>query len=84
MTDHHHEPLTEDEGQLVSQLWVARMAGLAGAVLPEYLPAAVSLCDRGWAERRWHGDNVVFWFTDAGLTALGVNALTESVARRAN
>jgi hypothetical protein len=40
-----HE-LTEDEKQLVSQLWVARPAGLAGAVLPEYLPAAVSLCER--------------------------------------
>jgi hypothetical protein len=73
-----HEPLTEDEGQVVADLWLARCKGLAGAVKPEFLPAAVSLCEKGWAERRWHGDNVVWWFTDAGLTALGVNVLTET------
>jgi hypothetical protein len=84
MTDHDHEPLTEDEGQVVADLWLARMAGLAGAVKPEYLPEAVSLCEKGWVERRWHGDDVVFWFTDAGLTALGVNAVAESVKGREN
>jgi hypothetical protein len=79
-----HEPLTADEGAVVADLWVARCKGLAGAMKPEFLPAAISLCDRGWLERRWHGDNVVFWFTDAGLTALGVNAVADSVKGREN
>jgi hypothetical protein len=70
-----HEPLTDDEGQVVTDLWAARIGGLAGAVKPEYLPAAVSLCDKGWVERRWHGDDVVFWFTDTGLAALDLNSL---------
>jgi hypothetical protein len=48
---------------------------LPGAVKPEYLPAAVALCERGWLERRWHGDDVVFWFTDTGLAALDMQAL---------
>jgi hypothetical protein len=34
-----------------------------------------SLCDKGWVERRWHGDDAVFWFTDTGLAALDLNAL---------
>jgi hypothetical protein len=79
-----HEPLTADEGAVVADLWVARCKGLAGAMKPEFLPAAISLCDRGWLERRWHGDNAVFWFTDAGLTALGVNAVADSVKGREN
>ena len=37
--------------------------------------AAVALCERGWLERRWHGDDVVFLFTDTGLAALDLNAL---------
>ena len=79
-----HEPLTEDEGELVADLWLARVGGLAGAVKPELLPAAVALEERGWAERRWHGDDVVWWFSDAGIAALGLNALTESVQGREN
>ena len=67
--------LTEDEGQVVTDLWAARMGGLAGAVRPEYLPAAVALCERGWLERRWHGKNVVWWFTDQALAALDLNSL---------
>ena len=78
-----HE-LTEHEGQLAADLWLARCKGLAGAVKPELLPAAVALEDRGWAERRWDGDNVVFWFSDEGVGALGVNALTDSVKGREN
>jgi hypothetical protein len=70
-----HEPLTEDECEIAADLWAARMGGLAGAVKPEYLPAAVALCERGWLERRWHGDDVVFWFTDTGLAALDMQAL---------
>lgn len=74
-----HEPLTEDALEIAAGLWVARMGGLAAAVKPGYLPAVVALCDRGWVERRWHRDNVVWWFTDMGLAALDMNALTESV-----
>jgi hypothetical protein len=70
-----HEQLTEDERQIAYELWVARMGGLDGAVEPEYLPAAVALCDRGWLERRWYGDDVVWRFTDEGLAALDLNAL---------
>jgi hypothetical protein len=40
-----HEPLTADEGAVVADLWVARCKGLAGAMKPEFLPAAISLCD---------------------------------------
>jgi len=70
-----HEPLTEDECEIAFDLWALRLHGQAGAVKPECLPAAVALCELGWLERRWHGDNVVFWFTDAGLAALNLNAL---------
>jgi hypothetical protein len=40
-----------------------------------YLPAAVALCERGWLERGWHGDKVVFGASDQGLDALNLNAL---------
>jgi hypothetical protein len=79
-----HEQLTEDQGQIAADLWLARMEGLAAAVKPEFLPAVVALCDRGWVERRWHGDDAVFWFTDTGLAALEMNALTQSTNDRQN
>ena len=69
------EPLTDDEGQVIADLWAARMARLAGAVKPEFYPAAHALAERGWLERRWHGDDMVFWFTDTGLAALDMNSL---------
>ena len=78
------EPLTDDEGQVVADLWAARMFGLAADVKPEFYPAAHTLAERGWLERRWHGDDMVWWFTDQGLAALDLNALTESVEDRQN
>jgi hypothetical protein len=69
------EPLTDDEGQVAADLWAARMGGFAAAVKPEYLPAAHTLAERGWLERRWHGDDMLWWFTDTGLAALDLNAL---------
>ena len=70
-----HEPLTDDESSIAFDLWAARMGGLAGAVKPEYLPAVVKLHERGWVERRWNGDDAVWWFTDMGLAALDLNGL---------
>jgi hypothetical protein len=69
------EPLTDDELQVAYDLWAARMGGLAADVKPEYYPAAHTLAERGWLERRWHGDDMVWRFTDTGLAALNLNSL---------
>jgi hypothetical protein len=44
-----HEPLTDDECEVAFDLWLARMKGLAGALKPEFYPAAVALCETGLA-----------------------------------
>jgi hypothetical protein len=72
------EPLTTDELTVAHDLYLARMAGLAGAIEPEYLPEAHRLTEKGWLERRWHDGDMVWWFTDQGLTALGLGALRRS------
>lgn len=70
------EPLTEDEKVVAYDLWVARLNSKAGAVRDEYLPAAHRLWERGWISRRFHdGDDLVWEFTDQGLTALELFAL---------
>jgi hypothetical protein len=76
--------LTEDEGQVVTDLWLCRMAGLVGALKPEYYPAAHTLTERGWLSRRIQDEDVIWEFTDQGLAALNMNALTESVKGREN
>ena len=60
---------TEDELQVVYDLYLARLAGLAGVIKPQYLPEAHRLVQRGWISRRIEDDELVFEFTDAGLVA---------------
>jgi hypothetical protein len=72
------EPLTTDEFTVAHDLYLARMAGLAGAIEPEYLPAAHDLAEKKWLERRWHDGDMVWWFTDKGLTGLELSALSRT------
>jgi hypothetical protein len=64
-----HGSLTEDELQFTYDLYLARLAGLAGVIKPEYLPEAHRLTERGWISRRIQDNELVFEFTDAGLVA---------------
>lgn len=75
------EPLTDNEKAVAFDLWVARLNGKAGAVQPEYLPAAHALTERGWLSRRLENDDVVFEFTDQGLTALELSSLLSEPSR---
>jgi hypothetical protein len=77
----HEENLTDDELQVLGDLYLARMAGLAGAVKDEFIPEAHDLAERGWLERRWHHDEMVWWMTDQALTALDLSALTNVEGR---
>ena len=78
------EPLTDDELQVAYDLWAARMGGLAADVKPEFYPAAHDLAERGWLERRFDGDDMLWWFTDTGLAALNMNALIQGAEGREN
>jgi hypothetical protein len=69
------EQLTKDELQVCLDLWACRLNHKAGAVKPEYLPAAHNLAERGWLSRRIENDDVILEFTDQGLTALELSAL---------
>lgn len=72
--------MTQDERQVACDLYLARRAGLAGGVKPEYLPAAHRLFEKGWLSRRIEDDELVFEFTEQGLTALNLDALSDYVA----
>jgi hypothetical protein len=72
--------VTQDELQVAYDFYLARQAGLAGGVKPEYLPAAHRLFEKGWLSRRIQDDQVVFEFTEQGVTALNLDALSDYVA----
>jgi hypothetical protein len=59
--------LTHDERQVACDLYLARLAGLAGAVKAEYLPEAHRLMEMGWLSRRIEGDDIIFELTDEGM-----------------
>ena len=67
--------ITEDELIVAWDLWLARMAHKAGALKPEYWPAAHKLHGRGWVSRRCQNDDVIWEFTDQGLVALEMGSL---------
>ncbi len=67
--------MTDDELQLLSDLFIARSAGLVGAVQDEYAAEAERLTEQGWLERRWHGDDLVYGISDNGISALELAGL---------
>jgi hypothetical protein len=69
--------VTQDELQVVFDFYLARMGGMAGAVKPEFLPAAHRLTELGWLSRRIEDNDVVFEFTAQGVTAIELAGLTD-------
>jgi hypothetical protein len=69
------ERVTQDEMQVLSDLYIAHAADLVGAVKPEFAAEAERLTEQGWLERRFNGDDVVHGFTDTGLGALALAGL---------
>jgi hypothetical protein len=66
--------LTPDHLVVLYDLYLARLAGNAGSIKPEYLPEVHDLCEQRWLERHWFKGDTVFWFTDAALAALGITS----------
>jgi hypothetical protein len=71
-----HDSPTPDELDLLCDLYLVRQWGKAAAVKPEFLPEAHRMCEKGWISRRVHNDDLVWEFTDTGLTALSLGALS--------
>ena len=67
--------MTHDELRVLSDLFIARSAGLVGAVQDEYAAEAERLAEAGWLERRWHEGDLVYGFTDTGLGAMELAGL---------
>jgi hypothetical protein len=72
------EELSNGELELLRDLYLIRQWGKAAAVKPEYLPEAHRACEKGWISRRIQDDDLIWEFTDAGLTALHLGALSRS------
>ena len=70
--------MKQDELQVAYDLYLARLLGKAGAVKPEYLPAAHKLTQQGWVSRRIQDNDLVFEFTDTGLAAIELGGLSRS------
>jgi hypothetical protein len=71
------QQVTAYELQVAYDLYLARQVGMAGAVKPEYLPAAHRLTELGWLARRIEDDDLVFEFTNEGIAAIELAPLKE-------
>jgi hypothetical protein len=52
--------VTQDERQVLSDLYLARTRVFVGAVKDEYAAEAQRLAEQGWLERRFHHDTFVY------------------------
>jgi hypothetical protein len=72
--------LTEDETRVMAYAYAIRHDEEPGKDMwfcPDGwdLPECHRLVERGYLERRWHGEDMVYRLTDAMLTAQKLNAL---------
>ncbi len=67
--------MTDDELQVLSDLYFAGSAGCVGAVRDEYIPEAYRLQERGWLQHDFHGDDMVWSLTATALGALELAGL---------
>jgi hypothetical protein len=81
--------LTEDETRVMAHAYALRHDEQPGRDLwfcpdDELLPECVCLVERGYLQRRWHGENLVYRLTDAMFTAQELSNLTASAEGREN
>jgi hypothetical protein len=50
----------------------------------ELFPEAIVLHERGYLDRSWHGDDLVFRLSDVALMAQELSGLTAGIADRQN
>jgi hypothetical protein len=77
--------LTTEHLQVAFNAWAAAQDG-GGVVIeePGLFPAADALAERGWLRREFVGDDLAWFWTDAGEHALDVNRLLQAADGREN
>jgi hypothetical protein len=82
--------LTDAEASLLADAFLLRNAEhddqqLWFAVRDDLLPECHRLVhDRGYLDRRWHGDDLVYRYSDTATTAMGLSALVAPDAITSN
>jgi hypothetical protein len=76
---------TEDQLLVASDAWAAAQRGGGLVIKDEFYPAAHSLAEQGWLERRFEPDGEMsWWWTAKAEHALDTNALMQSAEGRHN
>jgi hypothetical protein len=70
------EQFTKRELEMLFTAWALHRYGKAFRPADVYVPECYRLSERGWLERRWHGDDVVFRWSQHAETTLDLNLLT--------
>jgi hypothetical protein len=76
--------VTTTDLELLHDLYIARQQGKAGAVEPGYLPSAHRLAEKGWLERRFYRDDLVWWMTERAMVSLQLAGLERTTPADAN
>jgi hypothetical protein len=75
---------TEDELRVLFDAWVVHQDGEAFAPQDVFLPECHRLAEAGWLERRMHGDDVVFRWSDQAEAALNLSAAMTTAKESVN
>jgi hypothetical protein len=73
--------LTDEQLEVACDAWICAQHGRGLVVDIDHFVAAHELCEHGWLERRFHGDEMAYWWTRNAEMALDVNALMDSGVR---
>lgn len=76
--------LTDQHFEVAYDAWICAQHGRG--VIPDldHFVAAHELCEHGWLERRFHGDEMAYWWSAGAEMALDLGALMQSTEGREN
>jgi hypothetical protein len=78
------ERFTPDELELLTLAWALAKEGKVLCPEDTHIPECHRLSERGWLAREWHGDDIVYGWSQQAEAALDINELTATAMESVN
>jgi hypothetical protein len=78
------DEFTNDELELLTLAWALAQEGKVFCPEDAYIPECHRLAERGWFKREWHGDDLVYGWSQQAEVALDINNLTATAKASVN